>query len=179
MSLSVKPINRKLKEFKQVNSLMKSSFPCDELISLSLWRLLALRNKVYFLAFYDSDEFIGVIYIVESDKYVYVPFLAVDESLRDKGYGSQILNWTKDSLNKTLVLHIEPIDEKSSNNAQRIRRVNFYHKNNIEDTGYRFKFFGVPLAVYSSDVSNFDISIHNDLMNWFAFNVIKFKFKKV
>jgi len=177
MQLTVKTITRQLPEFKDVCDLMKSSFPRDELISLTLWRILALRNRIHFYAFYDEEILIGIIYTVESENYMYVPFLAVCEKERDKGYGSQILKWAKEYSAKTLVLHIEPLNSSAPNYRQRIRRAAFYHKNGIEDTKYRFEFLGVPFAVYSSDCENFDISIHSELMKWFSFHILKFEFE--
>jgi len=177
MQLTVKTITRQLPEFKDVCNLMRSSFPRDELISLTLWRMLALRNRIHFYAFYDEETLIGIIYAVESEKYIYVPFLAICETERDKGYGSQILKWAKEHSEKTLVLHIEPLDPSAPNYGQRIKRAAFYHRNGIEDTKYRFKFLGVPFAVYSSDCENFDISIHLELMKWFSFHILKFEFE--
>jgi len=178
MQLNVKPITRRLPEFFDVCNLMKTAFPKDELISISLWRAIAIRKNIHFFAVYDDKKFIGIVYVAESEKYVYIPFLAVCENERNKGYGSHIVKLIKENYKKTLVLHIEPLDPSAKNYEQRVRRAEFYHKNNIEDTYYRFDFLGVPFAVYSSDYKNFDVSIHNELMRWFSFHLLKFNFKR-
>jgi len=179
MKLNVKPVTRRLPEFAEICKLMKTAFPKDELISLSMWRILAFRKNICFSAVYDAQKFIGIVYTAENEKYMYIPFLAICESERNKGYGSQILKWLKDQYQKTLVLHIEPLDPSAENYEQRVRRADFYHRNEIKDTYYRFNFLSVPFAVYSSDCDNFDVSIHNGLMRWFSFNLLKFNFVRV
>ena len=65
-------------------------------------------------------------------------YLAVNDKIRSKGYGSAILQCIKQRFsNKAIALNIEPLDPKSDNYAQRIKRFEFYLKNGFVDTHYQ------------------------------------------
>ena len=60
--------------------------------------MMVLMSKLWntqFLSFYDGDIPCGFIYFAVNRKMIFIMFLAVDESLRTKGYGSAILKGIK------------------------------------------------------------------------------------
>lgn len=75
---------------------------------------------------------------------IFVMFLAVDQCLRSKGYGSSILRQVKSAYpDKKIVVSIEPCDENTPDLALRKRRKAFNMRNGYEETGYMMKLNGV------------------------------------
>ena len=74
-----------MNEYKDVRRLMKTAFPRNELIPLWVLNILALRKSINFRAFYDDEQFCGIMYTAENDKYIYVLYLAVNDQIRSKG----------------------------------------------------------------------------------------------
>ena len=60
-------------------------------------------------------------YTTENDKYIYVLYLAVNDRIRSKGYGTKMLNWLKSDTDKIIVLDAESIDPSAENAQQRER----------------------------------------------------------
>jgi len=139
LEISIKAIavNKKLKEYKEIKELILRSFPENEQFPMWLLRLLAIRKFVDFHAYYDGDSFCGISYTVSSKSLVFVLYLAVNDKIRSKGYGSAILQYIKSEFSgKTIVLNIEPLDVNADNYTQRIKRFEFYLKNGFVDTKY-------------------------------------------
>ena len=99
-----KTLSRKLHEYKDVCRLMKTAFPQNEQIPMWLLRVLAFRKSVNFRAFYDDDQFCGVLYTADDNKYIFVLYLAVNDLIRSKGQGTKILDWLKQNTEKIIVL---------------------------------------------------------------------------
>ena len=77
-------------------------------------------------------------------KMIFIMFLAVDESLRAKGYGSAILKEIKNRYpDKKIMVSIEPCDDSAPDIEVRKRRKAFYRKNGYGETGYMIKLSGV------------------------------------
>lgn len=75
---------------------------------------------------------------MSNEEFVFILYLAVNDKIRSKGYGSAILQCIKQRFsNKAIALNIEPLDSKSDNYAQRIKRFEFYLKNGFVDTHYQ------------------------------------------
>lgn len=86
-----------------------------------MWLLsvLAFRKSVNFKAFYDDDQFCGVLYTAEDNKYIFVPYLAVNDLIRSNGYGTKILDWLKENTEKIIVLNVESLNPSAPNALQR------------------------------------------------------------
>ena len=77
-------------------------------------------------------------------KMIFIMFLAVDESLRTKGYGSAILKEIKNRYpDKKIMVSIELCDDSAPDIEVRKRRKAFYRKNGYGETGYMIKLSGV------------------------------------
>ena len=130
---------------------MKTAFPKNERIPLSVLNLLARRKCTDFTAYYDDGVFCGISYTVCSDSTVFILYLAVNKNLRSLGYGSEILGDIKEkNEGKTLVLNVEPLDENADNYASRIRRLEFYAKNGFSDTGWYLDDFSGEYNILSA-----------------------------
>ena len=117
--LHAETVSRKMNEYKDMRRLMKTAYPRNELIPLWVLNILALRKSINFRAFYEDERFCGIMHTAENDKYIYVLYLAVNDRIRSKGYGSKMLDWLKSDTDKIIVLDVESIDPSAENAQQR------------------------------------------------------------
>lgn len=67
----------------------------------------------------------------------FVLYLAVNNQVQSKGYGSAILETLKEKFSGTnITLNIERLDPSADNYEQRVKRLKFYKKNGFYDTDY-------------------------------------------
>ncbi len=130
MSLTVKPLKPSLPEYRQVKALYYRAFPKYEQEAWSRLLFKRLFRRADFLVFYDQGQFVGLSYIIHHHGIHYVLYLAVNDWVRSRGYGSRILAQLKQRYAPdTLILDIEQPDVTVANNHQRLRRLRFYRKN--------------------------------------------------
>ncbi|WP_268912592.1 GNAT family N-acetyltransferase [Lentilactobacillus sp. SPB1-3] len=130
MSLKLITINRQSTDFAKVKYLFKHSFPKDE--QIPLWYLLrkAKRENLDFWGIYDDNRWVGLTYCITYQRLTYVFFLAIDPNNRSKGYGSQALTAIKQKYaGNKLALIIEEVKKAAPNYEQRLKRKQFYLKN--------------------------------------------------
>ena len=133
----------------KAKALYFSAFPKEERIPwLILWQNTR-RKDVAFTAYLDGQLFCGFTIAVRLEDLYYVLYFAVDEALRGKGYGSQILGQLQAEYG-TLGLNIEPLDPTAENYAQRQKRFAFYQKNGFQEFDERwFEYRGHRLGSWS------------------------------
>ena len=168
-----KTFSGKLHEYKDVCRLMRTAFPRNEQIPMWLMRALAFRKSVNFSVFYEDDQFCGVLYTAEDNKYIFVLYLAVNDRIRSKGYGTKILDWLKQNTEKIIVLNVESLDPSAENALQREKRISFYSRNGIFDTGCRFVDGGETYSVLASDIEYFDPREYEMFLRSFSFGTYK------
>ena len=76
----------------QVKRLFLTAFPREERPPLWMMRRRCTQGTAKFSAIVDGDTFVGLTYVVGTDKVKTLMFLAIDDSARDKGYGSKVLD---------------------------------------------------------------------------------------
>lgn len=86
----------------------------------------------------------GFVYLAHNSTIVFVMFLAVDKTLRSKGYGSAILQEIQNKYpNKKIIISIEPCDPKCPDIELRKRRKDFYMRNGYKEINAMFICKGV------------------------------------
>lgn len=175
--LEVRRINKKLREYEKVTEIYKKSFPENEKLPIWLLNIMSKRRCVDFLAFYDENIFCGFTYLITNKNTTFVLYLAIDDSIRSKGYGSQILNWIVNNKQNNIVLNIETVSDEYDNYEQRVSRQKFYLKNGFVDTKYKI--------VDKNDVydvlhkgDDFSKSEYEQLFRDFSFGFIRQKLSK-
>lgn len=114
--------------------LYATSFPIFEQRSADQ-QMHAFGNEQYkLLAFSEEHTFLGFISYWEFDTYCYVEHFAVNTDLRGKGYGSTLLQTFIRSVNKIVLLEIDPITDPIS--AARLR---FYKRCGFHENPYPHK----------------------------------------
>lgn len=92
------------------------------------------------LALYDGDLFCGFACLLNGNDISHIIYLAIQEELRDRGYGSMALSAIhrhKDG--RRIMVDIELETKTASNNPQRRRRKDFYLRNGYEQTTIRYR----------------------------------------
>ena len=168
-----KTFSGKRYEYNDVCHLMRTAFPRNEQIPMWLLRVLAFRKSVNFRTFYDDEQFCGVLYTAEDSKYIFVLYLAVNDQIRSKGYGTKILDWLKQNTEKIIVLNVESLDSSAQNALQRENRISFYSRNGIFDTGCRFVDEGENYSVLASDIDHFDSKEYEMFLSRFSIGTYK------
>lgn len=137
----------------QVRRLYRSAFPANERAPLIMLLKRADTGRDSFYAITENGEFAGLVYTIESDKMVYVFFLAVEEQKRGCGLGAKILDKLRVMHpDKPVALEIEDMDETDAENyADRIRRLNFYKRNGFVQLGIKLNEFGVNYELLGTE----------------------------
>ena len=142
------------------------AFPKKERMPFPMMVAMSNLWNTQFLSFYDGGTLCGFAYLAFNRKIVFIMFLAVDKSLRSKGYGSAILGKISEKHpNKKIIVSIEPCDEASSDIALRRRRKAFYMRNGYEETGYMVKLNGVVQEIMITNGT----FIKQEFRSFFAF----------
>ncbi|MBE6031831.1 MAG: GNAT family N-acetyltransferase [Clostridiales bacterium] len=176
--MRVEKITRRTKEYNQIKALKDRNFPPQDQFPMWLIVLLAKRKTVDFYAFYDGELFCGFAYVIRSKGMFYFRYLAVEETLRSKGYGGQILSeLRKLAGGMPMTFNIEPLDPSADNYEQRVRRKAFYLRNGFLDTGYDLNHMGHDYYIMT-DREPCDLEEYKRLLKGFAFGFYNAKVKK-
>ncbi len=106
-----------------------SSFPLDERRDFDLVVEMVGKEGFDFYVIKSSleDETpIGIISIWEFCDFAYIEHFAIDLSLRQKGYGSKVLNEIINKYSKPFIIEVEP-----PTNVEALKRIDFYKKLNF------------------------------------------------
>ncbi len=138
MNLFEKKVTKKLGNYDEIAAFMKRSFPKEELMPMWLLLLISKFKKYNFNAYYAENLFVGILFTIESKETLFIFYIAVNDKIQSKGYGSLLLkNIFEKYPNKYISLFIETISDKNASNyEQRVRRLSFYKKNGFRQTGY-------------------------------------------
>ena len=120
---------------ESVRQLYRSAFPREECVPWWLLVLLHRLKKINLTAWTENGEFCGITAAVTTEKLHYLWYFAVVEEKRAQGAGSRILHTLRQQ-HPQLALNVEPPVPDAANYAQRLRRLNFYRRNQLEDTGW-------------------------------------------
>lgn len=122
-----------LESIRRVN---EEAFPPDELMTVEEMLRLTNQADAELLSFRDASSPVGFTLIVKNDACAYIYYLAVDGSLRSKGWGSQALAGIfKRYAPRQIAVDFEIADPRAENYRQRLRRRKFYMKNGFHETG--------------------------------------------
>lgn len=179
MSMIEKDISKQLEQHRDIIALMNEAFPNSELLPMSYIELMVQNGNAFFTAFYDNHDnngsdnnnesvFVGLAFVVTTDKMAFLFYLAVNNKIRSKGYGSAILEMIKRKYeSKIIILDVEWLDENAQNIEQRIKRVEFYKRSGFDNTNVRLEWRGevFDILATSNDFSQADFT---ELLNVFT-----------
>ena len=120
--------------FGEFLRLYGSSFPIFEQRTESQQEYAFGCSQYHLCEYLDGDIFVGFISYWEFDRQIYIEHLAVDTTLRGKGYGSRMLDSFVASTPKTVILEIDPIVDDISR-----ARLRFYERCGFRQNGFRHR----------------------------------------
>ena len=149
MTLNTERISKESRFWQQVNSLAKEAFPPEEYLAPETLVEMSKADNFDFFALTDRDTFIGFMVVQTHKDLAYLFFLAIDPSCRAKGYGSRAVETLRALYpGKTQVVDFEMLDSEAPNNEQRIKRRQFYLRNEYKETGLFLSYLGVDYEVF-------------------------------
>ncbi|CAD0145021.1 MULTISPECIES: GNAT family N-acetyltransferase [Streptococcus] len=144
--------NTDKKEKDQLKKLYLKAFPAEKRLPFFFFMTKTKDENVDFLSIYDDDSWISMIYLVKHDKLTFISYFAIDDSLRSKGYGGQVLEEIKKKYsNYAICLTFEKIDSSATNNEQRIKRKDFYKRNGFDKFNFYIKEAGIMYEFISHE----------------------------
>lgn len=100
--------------------------------------------------FYDADLFVGMAAVMNSPDITHIVYLAIDDDLRGRGYGSKALALLHDFYNgKRIMVDIERPDGTSENESQRLQRKQFYLRAGYEETPVKYEWVNEKYEILS------------------------------
>lgn len=106
-------------------------------------------HKADLVAVFDDDLFVGFYYVYKYEDLALIYFLAVPESMRGRGYGTDILGMIIErySSHYRIVVNIEAplVDDKLV--SSRHRHIVFFTSNGFIDSLYKFESVGIQYEV--------------------------------
>ncbi|WP_405355027.1 GNAT family N-acetyltransferase [Ruminococcus sp.] len=133
MNIEFKRVTKKLPEYRKLRQLYFTAFPAEERAPFYLLIKRAKREDVDFLAIYNENKWVGMIYIINHLDLSYVFYFALNDSQRGKGIGSAVLQKIhKLYSGRRFFLALETLDKNADNYAQRVSRSKFYQKNGLQ-----------------------------------------------
>ena len=160
MCITFCPISSDSANYIEVIDLYKEAFPKARKVPKWFLKYKLSNGKVGFSALYSKEKWIGLIHITEYEDIVFIQSIAILESCRSKGYGSQVLDSLKSvHLSKRIILNIEVIDKQASNYKQRVKRKDFYKNNGFLSSGFTVKEPGenLEMLIYGAGISKKEI----------------------
>lgn len=150
--LSFFTFNRHNKNYDKVINLYKNAFPEEERMPEEFILEYEDQGFIEFIVYYDEEKFIGFTIFKRFENISYLIFFAIEEEIRGKGYGTQILKRViEQEKDNKLILAIEnPFELEAENYEQRIKRFGFYLRNGlmylphlrIKELGYTYRVLG-------------------------------------
>lgn len=149
-------------ELEKIENLYLKSFPKEERIDFKLLTAKAKEGKGYFLGLFDKGDLAGFTFYTGFKVTIYVFYIAIDSKYQSKGYGKLIIEHFMEKFHDhNIMLLVEELDENAENNEQRIRRKQFYLRNNLADDSQFLEVMGVHYELlhrqgYTADVEEFE-----------------------
>ncbi|MBQ1478019.1 MAG: GNAT family N-acetyltransferase [Erysipelotrichaceae bacterium] len=145
--LTKREVSKASPDLKEMRRLYNASFPDDERIAFRrLLKELSPERKMY--AYYEGEELVGLSYLFFHEDLVYLSYICIEESLRDKGYGSEVLQIILEDLkDHRIALDIEEVKEGTENEEERKRRKAFYLRNGFVSSGVFYRIYHVDYEI--------------------------------
>lgn len=142
-------IDKNYKDLKEIERLYNDSFPKNERIDFGrLIRMIGDDRAMY--AYLEDGKIIGMAYFFIFGDIAYLGYICVEEELRNRGYGTAILDKIKEEYRGYRIgIDIEEVKENSDNFEERQRRKDFYSRNGFVSTGIFYNFFFVDYEILS------------------------------
>lgn len=156
--------------------LYREAFPRCERKPFSMIREMAERGKSDLWYFEDDKGFAGLCATINGEDKVLIDYLAVAKNRRGRGVGSKMLALLLEHYKGFGVfLEIEEIDTSAENNAERIRRKEFYLRAGLTPMDTHVKLFGVDMELLGVGCH----LTYDEYRNFYLTNYSKFAYDNI
>lgn len=147
--LSIYPITTDTKNLDEIRRLYSRAFPRNERRPFK--SLIAdPRGRAEAVALYDGAQFCGFACLRNGADISHITYFAIEESLRDRGYGSMALRALHEYKgDRRIIVDVERETEAAANNDLRRRRKQFYLRNGYQQTVIRYRWQGEDYEILS------------------------------
>ena len=133
---------------EKIKLLYETAFPEDEQIPWDDLMRLIVEMPLDFTAYYNGETFIGFTIVYPRKQFNWFWYFAVQEELRGKGYGQQILTQMIEHYKgQSFVLDMESPTQVCENIEQRRKRHAFYLRNGFRDTNVYRTYDGITMTI--------------------------------
>ena len=140
------------RQWADVYFLYQKAFPKSEKKPFSMIRGMHKKGASHVWRFERNGKFAGIIITINGEKNILLDYLAVEESRRGTGIGTEILQLMRSHYaGKGIFLEIESVYEACDNREQRIRRKHFYEKCGMTSMEVFVWLFGVKMELMGFD----------------------------
>ena len=139
---------------------MVKDFPEDERKPLRMIEQALAQDRYLCLGLFDGEEILGYAFFAYTEsggsRDCLFDYLAIREDMRNQGVGTQLLSGLAASLPKanSLILEVEnpQMAKSEAERAQRQRRMDFYLRNGLRETGITSQVYGVEYSLLEAPV---------------------------
>lgn len=130
---------------------MVIDFPADELKPLPMIYKAMDAGKYECYGLKDDGEICGYCFLVKLGKDYLGDYIATYPEIRNKGLGAELVHHMAEMLKDahSLIMEVEDPEfaETEEDRILQTRRLNFYLRNGVIDTGVKARCFGVPFKI--------------------------------
>lgn len=149
MSVEFLKVNHSFSDSRKLEMIMSRQFPAEEYMSLETQLALQDSGELELWALYFGNDLAGFTTLRTTEDMVYLFFLAFDDGYQGKGLGHETLKKIGEIYSdRAFTVDFEQLDETADNNAQRIRRRNFYLNCGFSETGWGLSYLGVTYEIF-------------------------------
>lgn len=139
---------RGILQWAEIYRLYQKAFPASEKKPFAVIRKMHKKGVTDIWRFTRDGKFAGLIITINGSSHILLDYLAVDESQRGTGIGSEILQLMRSHYaGKGVFLEIESVYEDCGNKEERIRRKHFYEKAGMQSMEVFVWLFGVKMEL--------------------------------
>lgn len=143
------------KPYKEcVYALYRQAFPEEEKKPVEMLEELVRQGKMEILAVAEGDSFIGLAINMLAGEAALLDYFAISPELRGSGYGSRAVRLLVERfVGKPYIFEVEKPDEAAPNAEERKRRMAFYLRNGLKETGLFIHAYQTDFHILSPDGS--------------------------
>ena len=143
---------RGLNQWAQIYRLYRKAFPRSERKPFAVICKMYRKGVTDIWYFTRQGKFAGLIITINGEKHILLDYLAVSQTQRGTGIGTEILQKMRTHYaGKGVFLEIESVYEECDNKAERIRRKHFYEKCGMQSMEVFAWLFGVKMELMGFD----------------------------
>ena len=143
-------------ERPMIEALYLESFPEIERKPFEMLLKLRKKGKARLLVIHDEKtrEAVGLSFFLQRRDMLLYDDFAIEKQFQSRGYGAAVLRAVEKQFPDARIFgEVEPLDPKAPNNEQRKRRLAFYLRNGMKESGIIVDLFGCELQLmYLGDV---------------------------